>query len=117
MTHSAFVGRVAGRELIESDAPNTMSRLSLLVDLAAQLARQVDLDTLLEAACGRLSEALRADRATIWLVDSERGDLVSKVAVLPETSQLRLPLDRGIAGHVARHAEIVRVDDVSRDAR
>ena len=50
----------------------SMSRLSLLVDLASLLAREVDFDALLATACERLAKALRADRATIWLVDAER---------------------------------------------
>ena len=98
-------------------APLSMSRLSLLVDLASLLAREVDFDALLSTACERLAKALRADRATIWLVDAERGDLVTRVAVLPEVAALRQPLERGIAGYVARTGEVVRVDDASRDPR
>ncbi|WP_437609092.1 sigma-54-dependent Fis family transcriptional regulator [Sorangium sp. So ce834] len=98
-------------------APLSMSRLSLLVDLASLLAREVDFDALLGTACERLAKALRADRATIWLVDAERGDLVTRVAVLPELPALRQPLERGIAGHVARTGEVVRVDDAARDPR
>jgi transcriptional regulator with GAF, ATPase, and Fis domain len=98
-------------------APLSMSRLSLLVDLGALLAREVDFDALLGIAGTRLAEALRADRATIWLVDAERGDLVTRVAVLPELPQLRQPLGRGIAGFVARTGEVVRVDDAHRDPR
>jgi Nif-specific regulatory protein len=98
-------------------APLSMSRLSLLVDLASLLAREVDFDALLSTACERLARALKADRATIWLVDAERGDLVTRVAVLPEVPALRQPLERGIAGYVARTGEVVRVDDASRDAR
>jgi Nif-specific regulatory protein len=94
-----------------------MSRLSLLIDLAALLAREVDFDALLTTACERLAEALRAERATIWLVDAERGDLVTRVAVLPELPALRQPLERGIAGFVARTGEVVRVDDAASDAR
>ena len=61
-----------------------MTRLSLLVDLASLLAREVDLDALLATAGERLAHALSADRATVWLVDAESGDLVTRVAVLPE---------------------------------
>jgi Nif-specific regulatory protein len=99
-------------------APAPMSvRLSLLVDLASMLAREVDFDALLGTACERLATALRADRATIWLVDAERGDLVTRVALLPELPSLRQPLERGIAGWVARTGEVVRVDDAARDPR
>ncbi|MFO0761303.1 MAG: sigma-54-dependent Fis family transcriptional regulator [Byssovorax sp.] len=98
-------------------APLSMSRLSLIVDLAALLGREVDFDALLGTACERLARALRAERATIWLCDAEHGDLVTRVAVLPELPALRQPMDRGIAGYVARTGEVVRVDDASSDPR
>ena len=94
-----------------------MHRLSLLVDLASLLPREVDLDALLSAACARLAEALDAERASLWMIDAESGDLVTRVAVLPELPALRQPLGRGLAGHVARTGEVARVDDASSDAR
>lgn len=103
--------------LILEAAPLSMSRLSLLVDLASLLAREVDFDALLGTACERLAKALRADRATIWLVDAERGDLVARVALLPELPSLRQPLDRGVAAYVARTGEVVRVDDAACEPR
>jgi Nif-specific regulatory protein len=93
------------------------SRLSLLVDLASLLGREVDFDALLSTACERLASALSADRATIWLVDAERGDLFARARVLPEGGELRQPIERGISGHVARTGEVVRIEDVTRDAR
>jgi hypothetical protein len=74
-------------------APTSMSRLSLLVDLASLLAREVELDALLGTACERLAQAMHADRATIWLVDAEQGDLVTRVALLPTE-----PRHRGVCG-------------------
>ncbi len=97
--------------------PAAMTRLSLLIDLASMLAREIDLDSMLEVACERVAAALEADRATIWLVDAERGDLVARVAVLPELSELRQPRGRGIAGHVARTGETARLDDAAKDPR
>ena len=93
------------------------TRLSLLVDLASLLSREVDLDALLAAARDRLAEALHADRATVWLVDADRGDLVARVATLPELPALRQPIERGIAGHVARTGEVLRIDDAPSDGR
>ena len=92
-------------------------RLSLLVDLASLLPREVDLDALLGEACRRLAAAMEADRATLWLVDAEEGDLVTRVALLPEVPALRQPLGRGIAGTVAQTGEVVRVDDAAADER
>jgi DNA-binding NtrC family response regulator len=94
-----------------------MSRLSLLVDLSSALTRQVELDALLAEACARVAEALRAERATLWLVDSECGDLVARLALSLEPSELRQPIGRGIAGKVAESGVAIWVDDTRGDSR
>ena len=93
------------------------SRLSLLVDLASRLGREVGFDALLGAAGERLAQALSSERATIWLIDAASHELVTRVAVLPEVPALRQPMDRGIAGYVARTGESVRIDEASKDPR
>jgi DNA-binding NtrC family response regulator len=92
-------------------------RLSLLVDLAALLGREVDFDAILRTACERVAEALSAERATVWLVDADLGDLVGRVALSSELPALRLPMGQGIAGWVAAHGETARVADASLDPR
>ncbi len=114
---SAIVTGPRGAPILGAASSSMSSRLSLLVDLATLLAREVDFDALLATACERLARALKADRATIWLVDAERGDLVARVALLPELPTLRQPIERGIAGYVARTGEVVRVDDAASDPR
>jgi DNA-binding NtrC family response regulator len=93
------------------------SRLSLLVDLASRLGREVGFDALLGAAGERLASALSSERATIWLIDAASHELVTRVAVLPELPGLRQPIGRGIAGYVARTGESVRIDEASKDPR
>jgi Nif-specific regulatory protein len=93
------------------------NRLSLLVDLATLLTRHVNLDALLEAVCERLSQALDAERATLWLVDAEHQELFTKVALLPEVAELRQPLERGLSGHVVRTGTPLRLDDARDDPR
>jgi len=93
------------------------SRLSLLVDLASRLGREVGFDALLGVAGERLASALSCERATIWLIDAESHELVTRVAVLPEVPALRQPMGRGIAGYVARTGESVRIEEASRDSR
>ncbi|MFO0712467.1 MAG: sigma-54-dependent Fis family transcriptional regulator [Sandaracinus sp.] len=100
-----------------------MTRLSLLVELASMLAREVDLDAWLASAADKLAEAMDAERATVWLVDAqsmehgERGTLVSHVAVLPEADALVQPIGKGVVGLVAERGEVVRIDDARRDPR
>jgi Nif-specific regulatory protein len=60
---------------------------------------------------------VNAERATIWLIDAESGDLFTKVAMLPEAPGLRQKKTRGIAGWVAENGQVVRVDDTGSDPR
>jgi Nif-specific regulatory protein len=92
-------------------------KLSLLLDVGAMLAREVELDTLLQMLGSRIASAMHAERATIYLVDAATGELRSRVADLPEMPEIRLPLGKGIAGYVADRGEIVNVKDAARDAR
>ena len=98
--------------LIERD-----HKLSLLLDVGAMLAREVELDALLEMLGSRIAAAMRADRATIYVVDAATGELRSRVADLPEMTEIRLPMGKGIAGYVADRGEIVNVTDVAHDER
>jgi Nif-specific regulatory protein len=93
------------------------SRLSLLVDLASRLGREVEFDALLGVAGERLAAALSCERATIWLIDAESHELVTRVAVLPELPALRQPMGKGIAGYVARTGETVRIEEAAKDPR
>jgi DNA-binding NtrC family response regulator len=98
--------------LIERD-----HKLSLLLDVGAMLAREVELDALLEMLGSRIAHAIHADRATIYVVDAATGELRSRVADLPEMPEIRLPMGKGIAGYVADRGEIVNVRDVAHDER
>ncbi len=92
-------------------------KLSLLLDVGAMLAREVELDALLAMLGSRIASAMQAERATIYLVDAATGELRSRVADLPEMPEIRLPLGKGIAGFVADRGEVVNVQDVASDAR
>jgi len=92
-------------------------KLSLLLDLGAMLAREVELDTLLAELGARIARAMRAERATVYLVDGATGELRSRIADLPELDEIRLPRGKGIAGYVAESGEVVNVRDAASDPR
>ncbi|MBI2394768.1 MAG: sigma-54-dependent Fis family transcriptional regulator [Deltaproteobacteria bacterium] len=81
------------------------------------LAREVELDTILSVLGTRIARAMRAERATVYLVDGRTSELRSRVADLPELDEIRLPKGRGIAGFVAETGEVVNVRDAARDPR
>jgi HD-GYP domain-containing protein (c-di-GMP phosphodiesterase class II) len=58
---------------------------------------------------------LAADRATIFVVDRERNELWSRVAL--GTDEIRTPVGRGIAGAVAQTGEVINLPDAYEDPR
>ena len=84
---------------------------------ALMLDRQVDLDRVLERIVHEAERLLAADRATLYLVDHARNELVSRVANLPEIAEIRLRVGEGIAGTVALTGEAVNVPFGTRDPR
>jgi Nif-specific regulatory protein len=92
-------------------------RFELLADLGKMIAREVELDELLDTFADRVAQAMRAERATLWMVDSATGDIRSRVAILPELDEMRVPAGQGLVGHVATTGETVNIADASRDPR
>src|SRR2546421_3478200 len=92
-------------------------RFELLADLGAMIAGEVELDDLLATFADRVARALGADRATLWLIDGATDEIRSRVAVLPELDELRVPTGTGVVGHVARTGELVNIRDASADPR
>jgi len=72
---------------------------------------------MLDRAVELMREAIGAARATLFLVDRGRGELVRRAGRLPELPELRVPLDRGVAGHVAQTGQPARLDDPGADPR
>ncbi|MCB9797969.1 MAG: sigma-54-dependent Fis family transcriptional regulator [Alphaproteobacteria bacterium] len=57
----------------------------------------------------QVTKRLDADRCTLYLVDHARNELVSRVGILPELSEIRLRVGEGVAGTVARTGKPMRV--------
>ena len=74
-----------------------------------------DLDALLHLMAEATTKLLAADRATIFVVDHERNELWSRVAL--GSGEIRVPIGRGLAGAVAQSGEIVNIADAYDDPR
>jgi len=84
---------------------------------ATDRARSEAFESMLEQALGaftaKLGAIMGAGRASLFLVDPERGEMWLKVAQREggRPVDLRLPIGSGIAGHVASTGRTLRVDD------
>ena len=86
--------------------------------LASDEAYQAMLEQSLRVFTRRVGELLHAERASLFLVDRDRQQLVLRVAQdMPDGDYVRIQLASGIAGAAAVSGEIVRVDDAYADSR
>jgi adenylate cyclase len=74
------------------------------------------LEQVLEAFTLKIAALLGADRATLFLLDEERGELWSKVAA-GAAGEIRIPRGSGIAGAVAASGRTLNVAEASTDPR
>jgi putative methionine-R-sulfoxide reductase with GAF domain len=91
--------RRAGQQQLRAE--RQVERLRLLLEMTRGLASAADLDELLRLISETSTRLVQAERATIFLVDRERRELWSKVALGAGTGEIRVPLGSGLAGGVA----------------
>ncbi|WP_437501783.1 PP2C family protein-serine/threonine phosphatase [Sorangium sp. So ce1099] len=91
------------------------SSLILILDVSRKLAAPCDLTELLELIIKTGREVIGADRGSVFLYDEEAKELYSRVAT--GETQIRVSIDKGIAGECARRRQTILVDDCYADAR
>src|SRR3974377_2455015 len=84
--------------------------------LAQKMNSERDLGTLLDLIAREATSLLDCDRASIFLLDRERNQLWSKVA-LGSDEILRLDASLGIVGHAVKDGEPINVEDAYHDPR
>lgn len=97
---------------------NTISekgKLHLILNYTGRMAKERDVDQLLVLLADMGRDLVSADRATVWLIDRETGELWSKVAHGIKT--IRISIEEGIAGYVARKGEPEIINDPYSDPR
>ena len=90
--------------------------LNLLIDSARSIMAEISLDALLDLIIQNVKSVMNADRATLFLVDREKRELFSRVAI-GSKEEIRIAFGAGIAGFVAQSRETVNIRDAYSDAR
>jgi Nif-specific regulatory protein len=93
----------------------TQERLQALVAIGQQLVEQRETVPLLEHIAEQSVKLLRCERASIFLWDQARHELVGRPALGLPNGELRLPDDAGVVGKVLHSGEAAQVDDVRAD--
>ncbi|MGN0014116.1 MAG: HD domain-containing phosphohydrolase [Candidatus Gastranaerophilaceae bacterium] len=100
------------------DAEIPSDPLIAMLKIARTISAEIDLDKLLKIIAEQTKFALKADRCTVFLIDKEKNELWSKVALgIDNQKEIRFPIDKGLAGHVAVTGETVNIKNAYQDNR
>ena len=102
---------------LEAQLARSERSVQALREVGLALGSTLDLDQLLELILQKITDLLEGDRATLYLLDEQRGKLFSRIMVGTEARSIELPIGEGIAGYVAKVGRTVRIKDAYRDKR
>ncbi|MBI3891983.1 MAG: GAF domain-containing sensor histidine kinase [Candidatus Wallbacteria bacterium] len=112
-TGAAASGQTKMSDRVGSDLEHL---LPVLLEVARDMNSERSLERLLEYIPRVVAELTDAERCTIFLLDEERGELWSRVA-METKGEIRVKVGEGIAGHVARTGESLHIRSAYDDVR
>ena len=93
----------------------TAEAMGHILEVTRELARPLDLNTMLTHVIDAARAVLQADRGSVFLYDANTNELYSTVATGVTT--LRFPAGRGIVGECAETRRLINVPDCYNDSR
>jgi sigma-B regulation protein RsbU (phosphoserine phosphatase) len=106
-----IAGTTLHQLLADRESKKTITQLSLLFEATRLLNSTLDLAELLELILKIARTEVKADRGTVFLVDSKNKQVWSIVAQGLDHQEIRVPFGHGVAGRVAVTGEIISVED------
>jgi adenylate cyclase len=88
-------------------------KVQALLDIVRSLHGDMGINSLLFTLTERTPQLIEADRCTVFLVDVARKELTSMHGAV----EIRIGMDKGIAGEVATHNKTVNIPDAYKDPR
>lgn len=95
----------------------TIERLTRLVEVSKVLYSTLDLGELFAIILKITTQHTGAERASLFLLDPQRGELWTLVAQGLDHQEIRLPSGKGLAGWVAQSGQTLNIDDAYADPR
>ncbi|MBI4640920.1 MAG: sigma 54-interacting transcriptional regulator [Candidatus Tectomicrobia bacterium] len=98
-------------------ANRKVERLFMILKVCTIFNSEKNFESLLDLIVRETSTLLEADRATLFIFDEQKNELWSKIAMGLERGEIRFDARLGLAGHVLRSGEEIRIEDAYRDPR
>ena len=96
---------------------NEINPVIALLNIAKTISSKTNIDSLLKTIADETTYSLNAERCSVFIIDKETKELWSKVATGIDFKEIRFPMDKGLAGHVAMTGETVNIKDAYSDYR
>ena len=100
-----------------SNTPDERNPMLALLNIAKTVSSNTDINSLLKTIADETTYALNAERCTVFILDKKTNELWSKVATGLDVEEIRFPMNKGLAGHVAMTGETVNIKDAYSDSR
>ncbi len=104
-------------EDLKNQLERKINEMHSMQQIGKTLSSVLDRDRLLILIMEEVTRLMNAERGTLFIVDGEKGELWSKIAQKAEIKEIRLKIGVGIAGHVAKTAEIINIKEAYKDNR
>jgi adenylate cyclase len=105
------------REEFTHKVADILDKVSALLDISNRVSNTLSLDILLQRLIETTTEAMRAERGSLFLHDAERHELYSRVAQGASVREIRFPDAQGIAGAVFTSGQAEIIPDAYDDPR
>lgn len=96
---------------------NARRQLNALLSVNQVMATTTDPDKLLDLIVTEVRNVMDAERCTLYLLDSEHGELYSKILYDEHLREIRLKIGEGVAGQVAMTGKIINIENAKGDPR
>jgi len=100
-----------------AEAQEEIFRLHTLVEASKLINSSLTADTLFESILRVARKNLDVERGTLYFVDADKKEIWSKIASGLDSSEIRLPIGKGLAGTVAETGEMIVIHDAYDDPR
>ncbi|KAJ3316146.1 hypothetical protein HDU76_002049 [Blyttiomyces sp. JEL0837] len=100
---------------VEQTAMRKSDDIRIVLNTASLMSSELDLADLTKIIMQTAQELLNAERCALFMVDKEKQELWSTVA--QGAGQIRIPMNKGIAGHVATTGEVLNIPNAYNDRR
>eukprot|EP00002_Diphylleia_rotans_P002172 TRINITY_DN11342_c0_g1_i1.p1 TRINITY_DN11342_c0_g1~~TRINITY_DN11342_c0_g1_i1.p1 ORF type:complete len:1723 (+),score=337.99 TRINITY_DN11342_c0_g1_i1:146-5314(+) len=113
--HKSIMDAQAQAEQNLKRSQRLQEQQKIIMEMATNISQNLSTTKVITTIMDEARKLVVADRCSLFLVDKKKQELYSKMA--SGVDQLRIPMNRGLAGHVATTGEILNIRDAYEDTR